>query len=95
MDSTAESPHWAEERLRYEVLRFIYNRVGANCDVLLTGPQVGVALALSAADLSRILGWLETREYLRPLDEGPELCLTAHGISVIEAPGERRRSLRG
>lgn len=85
---------WREERLRYQVLRFIYDRVAGDCDTSLSGGEVQGALALAADDVQRVVGWLETRKYVRTSGSRPSICLTAQAIEYLENAARRRQSLR-
>lgn len=85
---------WHEERLRYQVLRFIFDRVGSRCDVVLTGPQIGGALALGPADVLRIVAWLDEHGYVHHFGDRPSVCLTPQGVAYLESSARRRRSLR-
>lgn len=85
---------WYEERLRYHVLRFIYDHVGPNCDITLSSAQIGVALALTAGDVIRIVSWLDERGYVNQFGSRPDICLTPKAIKYLEISADRRRSVR-
>jgi hypothetical protein len=91
----AAQPIWQEERLRYEVLRFVYDHAGASCMHEVTGSQIGAALQLNYEELYRIVHFLENRGYLRYLGAGPRVCLSDDGIRYLEELAVRRRTVRG
>lgn len=88
-------PVWGEERLRYDVLRFIYEHAGASCQQEVTGAQIGAALHLAYEDLYRVIHYLETRGYLDYRGAGPKVCLTETGFSYLSEIAGRRRTVRG
>ena len=95
MSSTHPEPFdWREERLRYQVLRFIFDTVGSDCELVVTASQIGTALALGFDDVLRIEMWLDAHGYVHHLGGGGRVCLTARGIAYLEGEGGRRRSLR-
>lgn len=85
---------WDEERLRYHVLSAIYERAGASCERTVTGTEIGAVLNLKFEDLFRVIHFLEVKGYLKYLDAGPRVCITAAGLRYIEELAGRRRSLR-
>jgi hypothetical protein len=85
---------WRDERLRYQVLRFIYDRLGPDCLAVLTGPEISAALALTEDDVFRVVGWLTDRGYVRHYGARPSICLTQQGIDYLESSARRRQSLR-
>jgi DNA-binding MarR family transcriptional regulator len=88
-------PIWQEERLRYEVLRFIYEHAGASCQHEVTGTQIGAALQLTYEDLYRIVHFLDSRGYLHYMGAGPRVCLSEEGRRYLEELARQRRSIRG
>jgi len=88
------SANWREERLRYNILRVVYDLAGARCDKVVTGSEIGSLLDLRYEDLFRIIHFLENHAYLTYLGPGPRVCITDRGIRYIEQLALRRRSLR-
>ena len=84
---------WREERLRYQVLRFIYDTVGAECEGTVGGAQIGSALALGFEEVFRIATWLDDHGYVHHLGGGARVCLTPKGVGYVVTEGQRR-SLR-
>lgn len=85
---------WRDERLRYQVLRFVYDRVGPDCLAVLTAPEIGGALALTDDDVLRVVSWLTDHGYVRHFGARPSVCLTERGIEYLESDARRRHSLR-
>lgn len=85
---------WHEEHLRYQALRFIFDRLGPNCGAVLTGPQLGVGLALSSGELIRVIAWLDQHGYVHSFGSRPDICLTRKAISYFERGPDHRKSLR-
>jgi hypothetical protein len=95
MSSSQQEPFdWREERLRYQVLRFVYDTVGPECEAIVNGAQIGTALALGFDELLRVVLWLDGHGYVHQLSGGSRLCLTPKGVAYLEESGGRRRSLR-
>jgi DNA-binding IclR family transcriptional regulator len=85
---------WREEQLRYAVLKYVYERAGQHCEVVVKGSEIGAALDLRYENLFRITHFLERRGYLAYLGEGPRVCITFQGIEYMEVLAGRRRSIR-
>lgn len=90
-----ERHEWRREQVRYRVLAWVYDRTGVNCDVAVTGTQIGAALGLSYEELYRVIHFLEDRGYLDYQGAGPTVCITAKGIRYLEVDARKRRSIRG
>ena len=91
----ANSPlDWREERLRYQVLRFVYDHVGADCAAILMSAEIQGALALSGDEVQRVLQWLQQRGYVRCAGLRPGISLTTQAIEYLENAARRRQSLR-
>ena len=88
-------PEWHEERLRYQVIRFVRDRVGYDCETSLTSTQVKEALALSEDEVGRTVGWLHEHGYLRLVGARPSVCITPQAIQYLDIVAARRQSLRG
>lgn len=93
-NGTLSRPEWRQERLRYHIPRWIYETTGANCEIEVTGPQVGVALGLSYEELYRAINFLHEHGYLAYRGVGPRVCLTGRGIEYLEVLAKRRESVR-
>ena len=87
-------PQWHDERLRYQVLRFVHDQVGHDCDAFVASPQIGRALAIDDAELLRVIDWLHQYGYVRSSGVRPSVCITRLGIAYLETLAGRRRSLR-
>jgi hypothetical protein len=85
---------WGEERLRYRILKTVYDRAGAQCEKTVTGSEIGAALDLRYEDLFRVVHFLEHNGYLIYLGAGPRVCISGKGIGYIEKAAARRRSVR-
>lgn len=85
---------WREERLRYQVLRFVYDHVGADCRAPVGGSEIQGALALSADDVLRVVEWLDAHGYLHSSGSRPSVCLTDLALEYLENAARRRQSLR-
>lgn len=89
-----DSARERRERLRFQVLREIYDRARARCDVLLSGQTIREALRISREDAFRSIYDLEHRGFLSYRGAGPRICITEKGISYLEREAGRRRSIR-
>jgi CTP-dependent riboflavin kinase len=87
-------PQWNEERLRYQVLRFVHDQVAHDCNAALTSTQIGRALAIGESELLRIISWLNEHGYVRQIGIRPSVCMTERGIEYLENLANRRKSLR-
>ncbi len=87
-------PEWSEERLRYRILRTVYERTGANCIHTLTATEIGSHLSVGYEDLFRIIHFLSEHHFLFPIGEGPRVCITPKGIRYIEKAAGRRMTVR-
>lgn len=83
------------EKLRYQVLQWVYDHAGAACTVPVTGSQIGSALHLPYEELYRVIHYLEDRGYLVYLGAGPTVCITDKGIRYLEEEAGNRRTIRG
>lgn len=82
---------WHEERLRYQVLRFIYDHVGRNCDTAVTGGRIGVSLALRSSDVDRIVAWLDEHGYVHQRGSSADIRLTRKAIEYRGESGSPAR----
>jgi hypothetical protein len=87
-------PEWSEERLRYRILRTIYDRTGADCVTSMTATEIGTYLSVGYEDLFRVIHFLAEHQFLFPIAEGPRVCITPKGIRYIEKAAGRRMTLR-
>lgn len=85
---------WRREQLRYRVLAWVYEQTGTNCELPVTGTQIGAALGLPYEELYRVIHFLEDRGYLSYRGAGPRVCITEKGISYLEIDARKRRSIR-
>lgn len=91
--SAREPFDWREERLRYQVLQFIYDRLGSRVDECVSGLQVGTALGLGFDEVLRVVTWLDRHGYAHDLG-GIRVCVAPRGIEYLRSGAKRRRSLR-
>jgi predicted transcriptional regulator len=94
MATRAPTSEWSEERLRYTVLRSIYERVGADCAATTTATQIGAELSIGYEELFRTISALVQHGYLFEVAEGPRVCITPRGIRYIEKAAGRRMTIR-
>ena len=87
-------PEWSEERLRYRILREIYESTGANCVRTMTACEIGTNLSIAYEDLYRVVNYLAEHEFLFAVGEGPRVCITPRGIRYIEKAAGRRSTIR-
>lgn len=86
---------WRREQLRYRVLAWVYEHTGSDCDISVTGTQIGAALRLPYEELYRVIHYLEDRGYLNYRGAGPRVCITEQGIQYLRVDAKKRRSIRG
>jgi DNA-binding IclR family transcriptional regulator len=85
---------WGEEKLRFRVLRAVYERAGHDCGHPITGSEIGAALHLRFEDLFRVVHFLEYHGYLQYLGAGPRVCITPKGLHYIDEGANRRQTVR-
>lgn len=85
---------WSEERLRYRVLRAIYDRTGGDCVRTMTATEIGSQLSIGYEELFRAMRLLLDHEFLFSVGEGPRVCITPKGIRYIEKAAGRRMTVR-
>lgn len=83
-----------EERLRYEVLRCVYQRAGLGCDLEVDGAHVAMALGLRLGEVDRIAYYLARRGHLASAEGGSRMRITESGVRYVEEVARRRRSVR-
>lgn len=83
-----------EEKLRYSILSFVYQRAGANCEVAVTGPEIGAELQLGLESLYSAITFLNRAGYLAEGGVGPRVCITPKGVEYMEVLAGRRKSVR-
>jgi hypothetical protein len=84
---------WSEERLRYRVLRSVYDHAGGDCTSCVTPAEVGCDLSVTYEDLYRATALLVEHGFLFRM-ASDSLCITPRGIRYIERAAGRRLSLR-
>lgn len=87
-------PEWGEQRLRYSILRAVYDRTEGRVDRPVTGSEIGAMLNLRYEDLYRVVHFLEYNGYLAYLGSGPRVSITDQGVRYIEDLADRRRTIR-
>ena len=83
-----------EERMRYEVLLMLYEATGGNTDRPLTVARFVNDLGVWAAELFRVVEWLDRHGYVEYLRAGPTVALTTQGITYLRQDARKRRSIR-
>jgi predicted transcriptional regulator len=94
-NGTVPRHEWRREQLRYSVLELVFQRTGSNCELSVTGSEIGAALELPYEELYRVVHYLENRGFLNYRGAGPRVCITTKGIRYLEELSGRRRSIRG
>lgn len=84
---------WSEERLRYRVLRTIFDRAGADCTQQITLTEVGTELGIGYEELFRAATVLQEHDYIFHV-EGGTVCITPKGIRYISSAAGRRMTVR-
>jgi DNA-binding IclR family transcriptional regulator len=85
---------WSEERLRYRVLRLIYERSDGSYARSVTATEVGTELDLAYEDVFRVMDYLAERGYLFRLDDDSRVCITPRGMRYVEQTAGRRQTVR-
>lgn len=83
-----------QERRRYQVLEWIYEITGEDCDAVVHASQLGEALGISREEAFRIVEHLAYHGYLRYVGAGPQVCITEKGLRYLQTNAWRRRSVR-
>lgn len=89
-----ERPEWREERLRYQILRSVYDQTGGDCAHTVSATQLLRAQPVRYEDLFQAVHFLAERGYLFLMGEGLLVCVTPKGVRYIERSAGRRQSLR-
>ena len=92
-EATPEHPDWTEERLRYQVLRYVYDHTGGDCTSSVEASGIGAGVGLRYEDLFRTLYYLESHQFVFAL-HGTNYCITPKGIRYIERGAGRRQTIR-
>jgi|GEM_PF-1757522 len=92
--STTPPAEWSEERLRYKILRAVYEHVGSDTRKSTTATEVGTDLAMGYEELFRTFSFLVNHHFLHCVGEGPRVCITPEGIRYIEEAAGRRMTVR-
>lgn len=83
-----------EERMRYEVLRMLYDATGAAEDGAVRAWSFAPDLGVWREELFRVIEFLDRKRYLEYLGAGPTVRITRAGVEYIESEAERRKSIR-
>jgi hypothetical protein len=96
MPATEEATprEWREERLRYRILRAVYDRAGGDCIRGVTTPEVGAGVALPPERIEGDLRLLAEYGFLFNVEGDWRYCITPKGIRYIERTAGRRLSVR-
>ncbi|CAN5778398.1 hypothetical protein BH23GEM6_BH23GEM6_26390 [soil metagenome] len=96
MHAFSQTPpaEWSEERLRYKILRAVYEHAGSDTGRSTTATEIGTELSMGYEELFRTFSFLVDHGYLLCIGEGPRVCITPAGISYIEKAAGRRMTLR-
>ena len=84
-DPTGQT-EWRDERLRYQVLRYIYDRLGPDCVAILTGPEISCALALTEEDDLLVVSWHTDRRYVRHFGARPRRFSVRRAPAISTTP---------
>lgn len=82
------------ERLRYRILRGVYERGWAAAEQPVRALEVGLALGLSREELFRTVLDLTHRSFLTFCSAGPQVRITEKGVAYLERGARRRQSIR-
>jgi hypothetical protein len=96
MQTISQTPpaEWSEERLRYRILRAVYEQSGSDPARSTTATEIGTLLSMGYEELFRTFSFLVDHDYLLPVGEGPRVCITPEGIRYIEEAAGRRMTVR-
>jgi hypothetical protein len=82
------------ERIRFDILRNVYERCWAEGDTPVRALDVGLAMGLSREEIFRTVLDLTQRSYLSFCAAGPQVCITEKGIAYLQKGAGRRHSIR-
>jgi hypothetical protein len=82
------------ERVRYGVLKGIYERAWSSRDRPVRALDIGITMGLSREELFRAVLDLTQRCFLSFCAAGPQVRITQKGVDYLEAEARRRRSIR-
>lgn len=83
-----------DERLRFEVLRMLYDATGGDPECEKNAWGFALELGIWHAELFRVIDWLSHHGYVRYCGPGPTVCITPDGIVYLRTERHRRRSIR-
>lgn len=86
---------WREERLRYEVLKSLYEKSAGRPDRVVHVAGFADGLRVWREELFRGVEFLDRHGYLTYHGAGPEVSITPKGVEYLERMAARRRSIRG
>jgi hypothetical protein len=89
-----ERPEWRLERLRYRVLRSIYDFAAASSTRMVAGAEVRAGLEADPDEIAGVFESLEDDGFLISGGDHRRLCITTFGVDYIERVAGRRRSIR-
>jgi hypothetical protein len=82
------------ERIRFDILRNVYERSWSEGDTPVRALDVGLAMGLSREEIFRTVLDLTQRSYLSFCAAGPQVCITDKGIAYLQKGAGRRHSVR-
>lgn len=82
------------ERVRFDILRSVYERGWAEGETPVRALDVGLAMGLSREEIFRTVLDLTQRSYLSFCAAGPQVCITDKGVAYLEKGAGRRHSIR-
>lgn len=83
----------ARERVRYQVLEWLYQQVGGNCAEVVSAIGLSEHLDVTREEVFAATEYLARRQYIDYIGAGPRVCITDMGVQCLEST-ERRRSIR-
>ncbi len=89
-----DRPEWVEERLRYRVLRAVYEHAGGAYGRIVSGLLLEAELPVTNEELLRVVSFLDDHGYVVSASDAFRICITPEGIRYIESLAGRRRSIR-
>jgi Mn-dependent DtxR family transcriptional regulator len=85
---------WREERLRYEVLKALYEKCQGQSGRVMRVAGFGECLGVWPEELFRGVEFLDRHGYVTYHGAGPEVSITSKGVEYLERKAARRRSIR-
>lgn len=95
MERSGSRPQYAQERLRYQILEYVYLQAGDDCERRVGLEQLAEEAQLSPIKTAQAVQYLVERGFLDDSPPGPlRVCLTAEGLAYIRKDAGMRRSVR-